>query len=88
MGHTFVPPHNLGDHLPTLITPQEKTLVTESFNKNQAMFRWYTAVDSTLKKQIIYTVDTVFLYPIKYQIAEFGQFTSLDMLNHILRFCG
>ena len=37
--HTFAPPHNLGDYLPTMGTTKEQTLRMERLWKYKALFR-------------------------------------------------
>ena len=48
-GFAFVPPHNPCDYLQSMDNAQEQALGNEKFQKNQALFHKYTAVDRTLK---------------------------------------
>ena len=59
---TFVLPHNPEDYPPTMGKAQDQALRTQKFRQNQPLFQKYTAVDGALKKQIIMTVEPVFLY--------------------------
>ena len=62
-GFVFVPPYNPGN-LPQITgSAQEQLLRTEKFQQNQALFCNYTAVDGYLKKQIVTSMEPVFLYP-------------------------
>ena len=59
MSHTgflFVPPHNPDDYPTTIGTAQQQVLVTEKFQQNQALFSKYTAMDGSIKKQIVAVV--------------------------------
>ena len=87
-GHAFVSPHNLGEYPPTLGTTQENPLRTERFCQSQALFKWYTAVDGELKKQIITTVEHVFMYPIKDILKGFKQVTCMVMMAHLFKAYG
>ena len=37
-GYAFVPPHKPGDYPPTTRSAEEKVIVTEKFQQNQALF--------------------------------------------------
>ena len=55
-GFAFVPPHNPGDYPRTIGTAQQQVLVTEKFQQNQVLFSKYTAMDGSIKKQIVAVV--------------------------------
>ena len=61
MGYVFVPPHNPDDYPPTMGNTQEQAPVTKRFRKNQAPYRICTAVNGTIKEQIVMAVQPVFL---------------------------
>ena len=65
MGHAFVLTQNLANYPPKMDTVQEKALRTDIFQQNQLLFCGYTAINGYIKKQIITSVEEVFLSPIK-----------------------
>ena len=69
-------------------TAQEKYLRTERFWQNQALLQLCTTVDGAIKNIVIMTVQQVLLSPIMDQLIVFGQVTSLDILQHLLRLYG
>ena len=79
----FVLPQNLGDYPQSMGSYQEQALGTEKFRQNQALFRKYTPVDRALKKQIVTTMEPVFLSPLVDQLTGFGQVSVLTILQHI-----
>ena len=83
-GFAFVPPHNLGEYPQRMGSAQEQALEAEKFWQNQALFQKYINVDGALKKQIITSVEPIFLSPLVYQLTVFGQVTALTMLQHML----
>ena len=87
-GHAFVSPHNPGEYPPTLGTTQENPLGTDRLCKKQALFKWYTAVDREIKKQIITTVEPVFMYTIKDILKGFKKVTCMVMMAHLFRAYG
>ena len=58
-GYTFVPRQNSCSYPQTMGATQEQALGTEEILKNQALFRRYTTVDGSLKKQIVTAVQPV-----------------------------
>ena len=82
-GLSFVPPHNLGDYPQSMDSAQEQALGTEKFWQNKVLFWNYTAVDRSLKKQIVTEVEPVFLPPLVDQLTDFGQVTTLTMLQYV-----
>ena len=79
----FVPPNNPGDYPQSMGSAQEQALGTEKFQKNQALFRKYTAMDGAFKKKIVTEVEPVFLSPLVDQLTGFGQVSALTMLQHL-----
>ena len=47
------------------------------------MSQHYTAANGAFKQQIISVMETIFLYPIKDQLTGFGQFTALNIMDHL-----
>ena len=87
-GLSFVPPHNLGDYPQSMDSAQEQALGTEKFWQNKVLFWNYTAVDRSLKKQIVTEVEPVFLPPLVDQLPGFVQVSALDLFHHIFTFYG
>ena len=83
MGYAFLTPNNSRYYPPTIWTAQDQALLTEMFWQNQSLFRRYTAVDGSLKKQIIIAVQPVFLYPLVYQLTSFGQVSDIQIIQHL-----
>ena len=79
MVYTFVSPHNAGYYPPLMGTAEEQALGTKRFQKNQALFRRYTAVGVALKKQIIATVKLVSLSPRVDYFTGFVQVASATL---------
>ena len=63
--------------------PQDQVPGTENFQKNQALFQKYTAIDWSLKHQIITAVEPVFLYLLVDQLIRLRQVSSLTMLQNL-----
>ena len=82
-GFAFVPPHKPRNYPQSMGSAQEQALRTEKFQKNQALFRKYTAVDGAFKNQIVTAVEPVLLSLLVYQITGFGQVSAFTMLQHI-----
>ena len=82
-GFAFVPPHNPCNYPQRMGNTQEQALGTEKFRQNQVLFRKYTAVYRDLKKQIVTTVEPIFLYPLVNQLTGFGQVSAITMLKHL-----
>ena len=82
-GFAFVPPHNPCNYPQRMGNTQEQALGTEKFRQNQVLFRKYTAVYGDLKKQIVTTVEPIFLYPLVNQLTGFGQVSAITMLKHL-----
>ena len=62
---------------------QEQVLRTDKFRQNKALIRKYTAVDGSLKKQIITAVEPVFLSPLVNHMTGIGQVSALNMIQHL-----
>ena len=58
-------------------------LGTEKLRQNQALFRKYTAVDGSSRKQIVTAVEPVFLSPLVDQLTIFGQVSALTIMQHL-----
>ena len=65
-------------------TDQEQALSTKILQKNQVLFRRCTAVDGSIKNEIVTAVQKVFLSQTMDHLTGFEQETALDMLQHIL----
>ena len=63
--------------------PKNERLELKSSGKNQALFRKYTALDGSLKKQIVRTVELVLLSKMVDQLTGFGQAPALIMLQNL-----
>ena len=73
--------------LPPIVgNDQEQALRTERFQQNQILFRQYTTMDTEITKQIIMLMQPVFLSPLVYQLTGFGQFSVLQMLQHLFTY--
>ena len=62
---------------------QDQAHSTEKFQQNQAIFRKDTAVDGSLKNQVLKAVELVCPYPLAHHLTGFGQFSTLNMLQHL-----
>ena len=82
-GFAFLLPHNPGNIPQSIGSVQEQVLGTEKFQKNQALFWKYTAVDGVLKKQIVMGVESLLLSPLVYHLTGFWQVSALTMLQHL-----
>ena len=82
-GFVFLSSHNPGDCPQSMGSAQKQALVTQQFQQNQALFRNYIAMDGSLKKQIVTSVEPVFLSPLVDQITYFGQVSALTILQHL-----
>ena len=82
-GFVFVLSHNPGDYPQIMGSAQEQALGTEKIRPKQASFRKYIAVGGAFNKQIITSVEPVFLSPLVDQLTNFGQVTALTILQHI-----
>ena len=78
-----MPPHNPGNYSQIMVNAQEQALGNEKFRQNKALFRKYTAEDGALKKQIVKTVEPVFLSPLVDQLTGFRQVIVYTMLQHM-----
>ena len=63
-GFEFVHPHNPGNYPRSMVNDQEQAPETEKFRESQALFWKYIAVQGSFKKQIIMTVEPLFLSPL------------------------
>ena len=81
--HAFVPPHNPANYPLTMGTAQEQGLGNERFRQNQSIFRLCTAADGEIKKQIITTIQPVFLSTIMDHLTAFGKITIIQIFQHL-----
>ena len=90
MSHTgcaFATPHNPVNEPPTMGTAQDQALRTKRFQQNQAIFRRCTTVEREVQKQIVMTVQSVFLYQLVDDSTSFGHVKVLQMLQQLFNPC-
>ena len=85
MRHKLVPPFNPDNYPPNLGTLREQVLGMERFCQTKRCSGGKPPLMGHKKTTII---ETFFLYPIKDQLAGFGQVMDLETMDHIFRAYG